>query len=249
MGGALTRVTIAFADIRGFTQFIDDSHVRAEAHVRSHQLSPRQAEEYLAAQARTLLETVNEYLSLIAETTKSSDGTLDKYIGDCVMSFWGAPSPNPHHALGCVQAMIKAQQAIQGLNAARAEANRLLEQENHRRGERGEEPLWPQKELELGIGINTGLVTVGLMGSDEQSSYTVFGREVNLASRLQSQAGPGRIVISESTLAELRRDAPELAAACVALPSVAVKGFQQAVAVFEIPWQSAFSETSTGQIR
>ena len=248
LGGTLTRVTVAFADLRGFTQFIDDSHVQAEAHIRSHQLTPRAADEYLAAQARELLETVNVYLSLIAATTKTADGTLDKYIGDCVMSFWGAPNPNPRHALSCVQAMIKAQRAIQILNAQRAETNRRLAQENRCRTEAGEAPRLPQRVLELGIGINTGLVTVGLMGSDEQSSYTVFGRVVNLASRLQSQAGPGRIVISQSTLAELRRDAPALAAACLAQPSVLVKGFQQAVAVYEVPWESDFSETSTGQI-
>ena len=92
--------------------------------------------------------------------------------------------------------------------------------------------------LLLGSGVNTGMVTVGLMGSkDEQKNYTVFGRDVNLASRLETVSGRGRIVISEATYEHLRRDDPALAATCVALAAEKVKGFRMAVKVYEVPWR------------
>jgi len=92
--------------------------------------------------------------------------------------------------------------------------------------------------LTLGTGINTGLATVGLMGSDEHIlSYTVFGREVNVASRLEGVSGRGRIIISETTFAHLQRDDAALAATCVALPPVEVKGIREAVRIYEVPWK------------
>ncbi len=75
------------------------------------------------------------------------------------------------------------------------------------------------------------------MGSDEQGNYTVFGRDVNLASRLETVSGRGRIIISESTLAEIIQDDPALALACVELPAVNVKGIRTAVRIYEVPWR------------
>src|ERR1043166_5577167 len=96
-------------------------------------------------------------------------------------------------------------------------------------------PLFPV--LKLGTGINTGMATVGLMGSRaEQQNYTVFGREVNLASRLESASGQGRIFIGETTYEHLLRDDPALAAICTALPARDVKGFRTAVRAYEMPW-------------
>ena len=80
-------------------------------------------------------------------------------------------------------------------------------------------PLPQLTALQLGTGINTGLVTVGLMGSDAHIlNYTVFGREVNLASRLESVSGSGRIIISDTTYKHLLRDDPALAATCIECP-------------------------------
>ena len=99
-------------------------------------------------------------------------------------------------------------------------------------------PLLPQ--LSLGTGINTGTMTVGLMGSDAHIlNYTVFGREVNLASRLEGVSGRSRIIIGHGTHEELLRHAPELAALCVALEPVTVKGFRDTVQVYEVPWRQA----------
>src|SRR5207249_5143613 len=91
--------------------------------------------------------------------------------------------------------------------------------------------------LLLGTGINTGMATVGLMGSQaEQQDYTVFGREVNLASRLESASGQGRIFIGETTYEHLLRDDPAVAATCAALPARDLKGFRTAVKAYEVPW-------------
>jgi len=99
-------------------------------------------------------------------------------------------------------------------------------------------------ELLLGTGINTGPATAGLMGvlsaesaEREQLNYTVFGREVNLASRLESASGRGHIFISETTYAHLLRDDPGLAATCIALEPVKAKGFRTAIKVYEVPWR------------
>ena len=93
--------------------------------------------------------------------------------------------------------------------------------------------------LLLGTGINTGSSTAGLMGSEQHLfNYTVFGREVNLASRLESLSGRGRILISEHTYKCLLRDDHALASTCVALPDLQkLKGFGAAVKVYEVPWR------------
>ena len=183
------------------------------------------------------MNTVNLYLACVADHVKQHAGTLDKYIGDCVMAFWGAPTANPKHALACVQAAIDAQRAIHRLNQQRLEENRQLEVKNHARVAAGLPPLPLHATLKLGTGINSGLVTVGLMGSDAHIlNYTVFGREVNLASRLEGISGHGRIVISEATYKDLLRDDPALAATCIELEPVKLKGFKEAVKTYAVPW-------------
>jgi class 3 adenylate cyclase len=137
-----------------------------------------------------------------------------------------------------VRAAIEAQQRIYALNAERAAENDRRQRENAERAARNEPPLSLLKLLALGSGINTGIVTVGLMGSEKHTmNYTVFGREVNLASRLEGTSGRGRILISESTHRELQRLDPHLAEACLALAPVTVKGFREAVRVYEVQWR------------
>ncbi|HYV32841.1 MAG TPA: CHASE2 domain-containing protein, partial [Candidatus Binatia bacterium] len=181
LGGARREVTVFFSDVRGFTEMTDESHAKAEEYVRERKLSQLEGEAYCDEQAQEVLRTVNLYLGRIADTVKQNEGTLDKYIGDCVMAFWGAPTPNEHHALGCVQAAIDAQRAIHGLNQQRAAENKCREKENLQRAQQAQSPLPPLKLLSMGSGINTGIVTVGLMGSEQHTfNYTVFGRDVNL---------------------------------------------------------------------
>lgn len=243
LGGVRREVSVFFADVRGFTTLTDVSQERVAEFVRENRLSGPEAEAAFDKQARETLATVNEYLGLIAHTVIQHDGTLDKFIGDCVMAFWGAPSPNPRHAVACVQAAIAAQRALYELNCARKVENQKRAAANSARQASGlaAQPMLPI--LFLGTGINSGVATVGLMGSASQAivrqgSYTVFGREVNLASRLEGLSGRGRIFISQSTYEHLQRDDPALAATCIALPPVAVKGIRTAVQVYDVPWRA-----------
>jgi adenylate cyclase len=238
--GNRRRLTVFFADVRGFTEMTDRYQVAAEKYVTEHGLDEAAAELYYEQQASEVLSTVNLYLATIADVVKFHRGTLDKYIGDCVMAFWGAPLANQRHAVDGVMAALDAQWAVQYLNEARAAETDRREVENPGRIARGEIPLPPVPVLNLGSGLNTGEVIVGFMGSDDHiRNYTVFGREVNLASRLEGASGHARILVGEATYLDLLRNAPDLAALCKALSPVAVKGFRQPVLVYEVPWQGA----------
>ncbi len=250
LGGARREVTVLFADVRGFTELSDRTQERVAEYVSRHGLPPQAAEACYEEFARELLATVNAYLSCVADAVKAQGGTLDKYIGDCVMAFWGAPQSNPHHAVACVRAAMDAQRRIHELNRQRAAQNPQRELENRARAAAGLPPRPLLPTLALGTGINTGTVTVGLMGSDAHLwNYTVFGREVNLASRLEGVSGHGRIIISETTFEHLKRDDPALAAGCVELEPVTPKGFNRPVRVFEVPWKPAEAETDVWQTR
>ena len=236
--GVRREITVFFSDVRGFTEMTDESHARAEEHVKTHRLSSTAAEAYFDEQAHEILQTVNLYLGTIADVVKKSEGTLDKYIGDCVMAFWGAPTPNERHAVSCVRAAIEAQRAIDLLNTQRAEENGRRERENNQRAGQALPPLPLLKVLTMGAGINTGIVTLGLMGSERHVyNYTVFGRDVNLAARLEGLSGRGRILIGEATYRAIVRDDPSLAGTCRELEPATVKGFRTPVKVYEVPWQ------------
>jgi adenylate cyclase len=197
------------------------------------------AEKFYEESARETLEIVNLYLAAVADAVKMHAGTLDKYIGDCVMAFWNAPTPNEQHALAAIKAAIGAQRAISQLNESRLAQNTAREADNRDRVIAGQPPKPLHVALQLGTGINSGAVTVGLMGSDQHIlNYTVFGREVNLASRLEGVSGSGRIIISDATYVELLRHAPLLAATCTELAPVTVKGIRNAVRIYEVPWQT-----------
>ena len=239
LGGTRREVTIFFADVRGFTTLTDEMQQRVADFIREHQLAADVAEACIEESAQETLETVNLYLTTVADAVKKHGGTLDKYIGDCVMAFWGAPTPNEKHASDCVWAAIDAQRAIHDLNEKRSAQNTVRETENRARLSAGLPPKPPLRALQLGTGINTGLATVGLMGSDAHIlNYTVFGREVNLASRLESVSGSGRIIISDTTYNHLLREDPALASTCIEMFPVTVKGIRDAVRIYEVPWQT-----------
>ncbi|MFO1459000.1 MAG: CHASE2 domain-containing protein [Verrucomicrobiota bacterium] len=238
LGGARRELTVFFADVRGFTELTDRAQEAAEEHVRKTGLTGAEAEAYFEQKSTEVLQTVNLYLATIADVIKRHRGTLDKYIGDCVMAFWGAPTPNPRHAADGVCAAVDAQQSMERLNVQRDEENVRIEAENVRRASQGLPPLPLLARLALGTGINSGFMTVGLMGSDSHIlNYTVFGREVNLAARLEGVSGRGRIIIGETTYKCLLDQLPKLAERCIALEPVSPKGFRQPVPIYEVPWR------------
>ena len=255
LGGGRQEITVWFSDVRGFTQFTDESQAKVLEFIREHDLSGADAETAINEEARETLATVNLYLGAVADAIKRHNGTLDKYIGDCAMAFWNAPLPNKKHAAACVRSAVDAQRAIYEMNLKRVEENQKRELE-HMMGAVAR-PKPKLAILTLGSGINTGMATVGLMGSNEHLlNYTVFGREVNLASRLEAVSGRSRIIISDATYSHLLRDDPELAATCVVLPPVKVKGIVAEVKIYEVPWrppgaspfdEELFSTTKPGE--
>src|SRR5690606_4234220 len=140
LSGARRTITVFFADVRGFTEFTDSMQRAAEEFVVTSKLSPEQARAYYAAIAAEPLQTVNMYLAHITDTIKLHRGTLDKYMGDCVMAFWGAPTPNAEHAPAAVRAAIDAQRALYAMNLERTRENERRSQENTLRAQRGELP-------------------------------------------------------------------------------------------------------------
>ena len=153
------QLTVLFADIVGFTSI-------------SERLSPQE-----------LTAFVNEYLTEMSATIRSHGGTLDKYIGDAIMAFWGAPIDDVNHATSGVTAALAMQSKL-----------RELKTEYAKRG-------WP--EIKVGLGLSTGDMTVGDMGSKIRKAYTVMGDSVNLGSRLEGITrtyGVG-VLVSEATQA------------------------------------------------
>lgn len=246
--GKREKITVFFADVRGFTKLTDVNQTRAENYVRDHHLTGAAAEAHFDENAKDTLDTVNLYLAAIADQVKKHNGTLDKYIGDCVMAFWGAPTPNEMHAVACVRAGIDAQIAMHLINVGRAAKNERRKAENVQRAAARQEPLNELPLLALGTGINTGTAIVGMMGSEAHIfNYTIFGREVNLASRLEGVSGHSRIIIGEATFRELAKHDMELGALCVELEPVTPKGFANAVRIWEVPWKS-FLPPGTGEL-
>lgn len=245
LAGERRDITVYFADIRGFTELTDAAQAENTEFVQRHEMSGQLAESYFDEKAREVMNTVSLYLGAIADLVKKHNGTFDKYIGDCVMAFWGAPLADPHHAMAAVRCAIEVQRALQALNLTREEENKARDRENIERVREGR-PLLPRLPiLSMGSGINSGLCIAGFMGSKEHNvNYTVFGREVNLASRLEGVSGHGRIIIGEGTYRALRRDAPELARTCTELPPQQVKGFRELVRIFEVPWKQAAPASS-----
>jgi adenylate cyclase len=148
--------TVLFADLVGFTAFAEDS-------------TPEQAAELL-----------NAFLNLSVEAIFAAGGTLDKFIGDCVMAFFGAPMPQPDHAERAVRAAVDIQRSLEAWNADRA-AQGL--------------PGFAAR-----VALNSGPVVVGDIGSARRVDYTVLGNTVNVAARLEALvAQPGEVVVGPET--------------------------------------------------
>ncbi len=130
-----------------------------------------------------MVASLNRFLAAMTEIVFRHEGTLDKYIGDALMVFFNDPLPQEDHAERAVRMALEMQQEMAALRNQQAAAALV--------------------EIDAGIGISTGFVTVGNFGSPSRMDYTVMGNHVNLASRLASDAAAGEILISERTLALL----------------------------------------------
>jgi adenylate cyclase len=162
-------------------------------------------------QPQEVVELLNEYFTLMTDLIFENGGTLDKYLGDGIMALFGAPIAKADDASRAVKTAVEMQQALARLNA-NWEA----------RGRRS----WT-----MGLGVNTGPVTAGNIGSAKRMDYTVIGDSVNLSSRLCANAAGAQILISESTFQQLDGSYPARR-----LDPIQVKGKETPVEVYEILW-------------
>ena len=160
LGGEKSEVTVLFGDLRGFTPLAES-------------LDPQDA-----------VDILNVYLTNVVDAVFEFRGTLDKFRGDGIMAFFGAPvrrEDDPANAIRCALAI---QERLKGITF----------------------PKFPDLRLHMGIGINTGVVLVGNIGSERRMDYTVIGDEVNVAQRFESNAGPGQILITGSTYERVKKN-------------------------------------------
>lgn len=165
LGGEKRELSVLFCDVRGFSTIA----------------------EKLKDDPQSLTHLVNRLLTPLSDVILRRGGTIDKYIGDCIMAFWNAPLPNSDHAQHAVLAALDMLKAIETLNAE-------LQAEAEITGQ-------PYFELKIGVGINTGDCVVGNMGSSSRFDYSALGDPVNLASRLEtaSKSYGVAIVVGETT--------------------------------------------------
>jgi adenylate cyclase len=158
-----------------------------------------------------VVRMLNDYFERMVEVVFDTGGILDKFIGDALMAIWGAPIQKPDDAERAVQAALEMQRQV-------IQFNRL-------RTQQGKSPVY------IGIGINTGQVVVGNMGSPKRMEYTVIGDAVNLASRLCHEARANEIIISGYTVKQLRGNAFELDQS---LPPAKVKGKEKPIPIARV---------------
>lgn len=190
LGGESRQLTILFCDIRDFTSL-------------SESLSP----EHLG-------RLMNCYLSAMSSVVLQHRGTIDKYIGDCIMAFWNAPIADPEHALHACQAALTMRAELPAINQ-KLRTEGLLE---------------PEQSLRIGIGIHTAVVAVGNFGSQQRFDYTVLGDGVNLTARLEGlcKTYARDILVSQA----VHGQAPQLP--MEALGTVQVRGKQESVDIFSL---------------
>ncbi len=132
------------------------------------------------AQPETIVEMLNEYFEQMVETLFKYEGTLDKFMGDGIMALWGAPVAHPDDALRSVLCALEQKKVLAEFNKSRVASSR--------------------HPLDVGIGIHTGPLVAGYIGSSKALSYTVIGDTANTSARLCSVAAAGQIIVSEATL-------------------------------------------------
>ena len=183
------KLTVFFSDLVGFTSISD------------------------SLESEEITSMLNYYLTEMSVIALDFGGTIDKYVGDAIVIFFGDPETSgvKDDALKCV-------------NMAIAMQNKMRELEDQ----------WAQKfglrePLQMRVGVNTGYCTVGNFGSEDRLDYTVIGGQVNLASRLESIAKSGSILISFDTHSQVSEDIE-----CIEVESVQVKGIKEEVRVFEV---------------
>jgi len=193
LGGETRDLTLMFCDIRGFTAL---------------------SEQF---DAEGLTRLINGFLTPMTEVILSHQGTIDKYMGDCIMAFWNAPLDDPDHAWHATIAALAMLSALDGINSRLKQDS---EAENR-----------PFLSIRVGIGLNTGTVCVGNMGSEQRFDYSVLGDDVNLASRLEGQCKTYGVpmVLGERTAASL---GPRLT--LLELDQIRVKGKTRPVRVYTV---------------
>jgi len=190
LGGVRRDVTLVFVDIRGFTPL-------------SEKMQPEE-----------VILILNEYLDLCTRAVFAYEGTLDKYIGDGVMSIFGAPMDQPDHAARAIRAALQMKKGSAQL------AERLIEKYG--------------RSVSFGIGINSGPAVIGNIGSQERMDYTAIGDTVNLAARLESNAKPGQILISQNTYERVKDQF-----VLTPLEPIKVKGKEQPVQIYQVEGELA----------
>ncbi|MBX7053599.1 MAG: FHA domain-containing protein [Pyrinomonadaceae bacterium] len=187
LGGVNQKITVLFADIRGFTSFSETEN------------------------PERVVGLLNRYFTAMTEIIFEHGGTLDKYIGDGLMAIFGAPTATPVDAVNAVKAAVAMQKRLITLNEELRQA--------------GYSPV------KVGIGLHTGVATIGYVGSEQRSEYTAIGDTVNLAARLEQNAVGGQILVSEATVSAAGNIFP-----VTVLEPLAVKNRLQPVALFELRW-------------
>ena len=194
LGGEMKEMTLLFCDLRGFTTISESFKTNPQG----------------------LTKLINKFLTPMTDIIMARQGTIDKYMGDCIMAFWNAPLDDPLHVQHAADSSLAMFDEMPKLNER-------LKAEAEAEGR----PFHP---LKVGIGLNTGEVVVGNMGSERRFDYSVLGDAVNLASRLegQSKAYGVDVVIGELTQLQI----PTYAT--MELDQIAVKGKKEAVRIFAL---------------
>ncbi len=160
-----------------------------------------------------VVQLLNNYFTAMSDIIFAHGGTLDKYLGDGLMALFGAPTASPDDACNAVSAAVAMQRKMEDINA-QLRVERLT-------------------EIAIGIGLHTGVATVGYIGSERRSEYTAIGDTVNLAARLEQNALPGQIILSDATV----RAAAGAGCGFHPRPPITVKNREQPVPIFEVDWR------------